>query len=78
MEEKSKYLILGLGIGAAAASGIWWILNKRKAEEERLWNNKKIKKNILELVGHTPVIHLATLSKALGNDVYVDFEIEPS
>lgn|SRR3990167_6507398 len=49
----------------------WFLSRFGVSDSDNLWSNKAIKRSVLELVGHTPILHLKTLSKVLGNDIYV-------
>ena len=40
-----------------------------------VWNNKEIKKNMLELIGHTAVVRIDSLSRATGNEILVFWEL---
>jgi hypothetical protein len=80
MEKISKTVqdpvfLLGAGVGVLTASVAWYLLQRRaqKAADsnERAWSNKYVKQNLLELVGHTPILKLHSLSQALGCEIFV-------
>jgi|JFJP01.1.fsa_nt_gi hypothetical protein len=67
--------LLGAGFGVVSASVAWYLLQRQRQRaadsNERAWSNKFVKQNMLELVGHTPIIRLNSLSQALGCEVFV-------
>lgn len=70
--EFSSEFFLGLGIGIASSALAYFFTQlffKSKANDE--WSNKQVKKSVLELVGKTPMLKLQTLSKVLGNEIFV-------
>lgn len=71
---KDKAFLLGVACGVMGALAVFKWLNKRHRLQEERWSNKTIKKNMLELIGYTPVVRLDSLSRALGNDVFIKLE----
>ena len=70
MDDTSKAAVLGAIVGGAVVALLMLAL-RQKGEDA--WNNRKIKKNMLELIGHTQMLRLDSLSKATQNEIFVDF-----
>jgi hypothetical protein len=71
----SRDFIVGLSVGLAS-SALAYLLNRwisRQHDSSDRWSNKVIKESVLEMIGHTPMLHLKSLSRALNNDIYVRF-----
>jgi hypothetical protein len=68
-DNKSFYL--GLAIGSVVGGGLMALAWNQNRKNNIVWNNKEIKKNMLELIGHTVVVRIDSLSRATGNEILV-------
>ena len=65
----------GLIAGAAIASAcLVYLLGRPKRAGEDRWSNKVIKQSVLEMIGFTPMVRLASLSRCLECEVYLKME----
>lgn len=68
MNDNLKAAAVGALVGGGVVGLLWYAL---KPKGDHGWDNKKIKKNLLELIGHTPMLRLDSLSRATGNEIFV-------
>lgn len=73
MDDKAKYAALGALAGGCTVALLWFLNSRKSNETDPGWNYRKVKKNLLELIGHTPMLRLDSLSTATGNEVFVRF-----
>lgn len=64
--------LVGLGLGITASGLVYLVTQLWRYHKARdRWSNKQVKQSVLELVGNTPMLKLATLSRVLGNEFFV-------
>lgn len=72
MNDTAKAAALGALAGGCTVALLWFLTSKRKEQStDPGWDYRKVKKNLLELIGHTPMLRLDSLSTATGNEIFV-------
>lgn len=69
MIDNWKPVVAGLALGGSSIGLLWYLHSKWKKDP---WNNRQIKENMLELIGHTPIMRVDSLSRAANNEIFVE------
>jgi len=74
--DRQFWVGVGVGAGIVASAGLIAFLGAKsiKSDSDKQWSNKEIKESVLELIGHTPMLRIASLSDALGVDIFLKLE----
>jgi hypothetical protein len=68
MNDNLKAASIGALAGGGAVALLWYL---SRPKTDPAWDYSKPKHNMLELIGHTPMVRLDSLSRATGNEIFV-------